>query len=129
LKLSFFNRKNLIPNFPKSIQSFKYAFNGFIHLFKNENNFKIHILAALLTILIGVWVRFSYIEWIVIIFCIGLVLTMEGLNSAIEKTIDLISPKFNTKAGIAKDISAAAVLIATLMAVVVGMIVLIHHLV
>jgi diacylglycerol kinase len=119
----------LIPNFPKSIQSFKYAFNGFIHLFKNENNFKIHILAALLTILIGVWVRFSYIEWIVIIFCIGLVLTMEGLNSAIEKTIDLISPKFNTKAGIAKDISAAAVLIATLMAVVVGMIVLIHHLV
>jgi diacylglycerol kinase len=118
----------LIPNIPKSIQSFRYAFNGFIHLFKNENNFKIHILATLLTILIGFWVQFSYIEWIIIVFCIGLVLIIEGLNSAIEKTIDLISPEFDTRAGIAKDISAAAVLIATILAIVVGMIVLIHHL-
>lgn len=64
----------------------------------------------------------DYLEWIVIVFCIGLVFISELFNTAIEKLTDLISPDFNKKAGLIKDISAAGVLMASIIATISGII-------
>ena len=65
----------------------------------------------------------SKMEWVAVVICIGCVFAMELVNTAIERLVDLVSPKFNAKAGLVKDIAAAAVLIASMMSLAVGLII------
>lgn len=109
-------------SFIKCLNSFKYAKNGMIHAFISENNFNYHFLGALLVVVLGGIMNLDYLEWIVIVFCIGLVFISELFNTAIEKLTDLISPDFNKKAGLIKDISAAGVLMASIIATISGII-------
>ncbi len=106
----------------KCLNSFKYAKNGMVHAFLNENNFNYHFLAAILVIILGIAFRLNYIEWIVVVFCIGLVFLAELFNTAIEKLVDLMSPDYHEKAGIIKDIAAAGVLLASVTAAISGFI-------
>lgn len=78
------------------------------------------MLAAVLAILVGIWLKFDLYEWIAIIFCIGLVWAAEIFNTAIEKLVDLVSPEQNPKAGLVKDIASGAVLVTAMMALVIG---------
>ena len=114
-------------NILKMLNSFKYAGKGILLMLKSENNFKFQLLAAAMAILVGVFLKFSVNEWILITLCMGIVLSLEMINSAIEKTIDIISPEWQTKAGQIKDISAGAVLIASIMSVSVFIIILHKH--
>jgi diacylglycerol kinase len=107
----------------KCLKSFSFAFKGVYHLFKNENNAKVHLLATVLVIAAGVFLKLEINEWLWIIFAIGLVWITEAINTAIEKTVDLLSPDFNPKAGMIKDLAAAAVLIAAIIAAVIGLLV------
>ncbi len=110
--------------FQKMIRSFRYAFNGLKYTFLHENNFKFQLLTTLLAIAAGVWLQIATSDWIAISICCGLVLSMEIMNTAIEKTIDLISPELQTKAGLIKDLSAAAVLVASIASVIVAVFIL-----
>jgi undecaprenol kinase/diacylglycerol kinase (ATP) len=65
----------------------------------------------------------SVAEWLAIVLCVGAVLVTELINTAIETLVDMVSPEFNVKAGLVKDIAAAAVLIAAIMAVIVALII------
>jgi diacylglycerol kinase len=104
--------------------SFSYAIDGIKQAFRNEPNFRVHVLIAFFVILIASFLGLNSIEWFSLLFTISFVIILELLNTAIEKVIDIISPTYHEKAKIAKDVSAAAVLIASLFAASVGFIIL-----
>ena len=109
----------------KLINSFKYAIEGFVSSFKTERNMKIHILAMVLVVLLGMYLKLTLIEWCFITFAIALVIGSELFNTAIETIVDMVSPEKNPKAKLAKDISAAAVLAFAIGAAIIGMIIFI----
>lgn len=88
-----------------------------------QQNLRIHLVIALLVIILCFVLQISFIEWCIVIVCIGMVISAELFNSAIEKWVDLVSPERNKKAGDIKDISAAAVLILAIMAAIIGCII------
>lgn len=107
----------------KLINSFRYAIEGFISSFKTERNMKIHILAMIIVIALGLYIKLSLIEWCIISIIISLVIASELFNTAIETIVDMISPEKNPKAKLTKDISAAAVLALAIGAIVIGIII------
>jgi diacylglycerol kinase len=94
--------------------------NGLLLLLKNEHNSRIHILAAIIAIIMGIIMKLDHYEWSLLIIVIGAVFLTELLNSSIESLADLIDPEFNELIMRAKDYSAAAVLISAIVAIVVG---------
>lgn len=109
-------------------RSFQFAFKGIIKAF-SERNFKIHLILTVLVVVLGFLFRISFLEWISVCLCIALVLSLELINTSIEKTIDLLHPDFNEKAGDIKDIAAAAVLIAAIISLIVAGIIFIPKLI
>jgi len=107
------------------IRSFKYAFRGLWWLIREEHNSWIHLAFVFVLIPACILLHLSLIEWTLITICIGLVLAMELVNSAIERLSDKISPGRDPDIGKIKDIAAAAVLISAVAAAVVGLIILV----
>lgn len=107
----------------KFLKSFVYAFAGLSYTLKTQLNFKIHCFAGFVVIMLGFYFKLSVAEWLWVILSIALVLILELLNTAIEVLVDLISPQQNIKAGLIKDVAAAAVLIAAIVALVIGLII------
>ncbi len=116
------------PTRGRLLRSFACAFRGVGMMLATQANARIHALATLLVLGLGVLVRLERWEWCAVIFAIGLVWTVEGLNTAIETLIDLISPGANPLAGRAKDIAAGAVLCSAIGAAVIGAIVFLPRL-
>lgn len=100
--------------------SFKFAIEGLLFLVKNEHNSRIHLLAAIAVIILGIIVKLNQIEWSLMIIVIGLVFLAELLNSSIETLADLINPERNALIKQAKDYGAAAVLISSIIALITG---------
>jgi diacylglycerol kinase len=107
----------------KILNSFVYAYNGIVFLIKNETNGRVHFLAAAVVICAGIYYRLNAMEWIALSLCIGMVIAAELLNTAIEKIVDFISPNFHHKAGIIKDLGAAAVMALAIASIVVAAII------
>ncbi|MEO6149584.1 MAG: diacylglycerol kinase family protein [Mucilaginibacter sp.] len=107
----------------KVIRSFGYAFKGLGYAFKTQLNFRIHIAATILAIVLGFVLHITISEWLWILLSITVVLLVELLNTAIEALTDLVSPGHNEKAGHVKDISAGAVVIAALFAFITGLVI------
>lgn len=103
--------------------SFGYAFEGIAEAFKNEPNFRIHLVITIVVLLVGWYFRLSQTEWTIIILTIAATIVLELINTAIEAVVDIASPKISRLAKIAKDVSAAAVLISALSAIIVGAII------
>ncbi len=98
--------------------SFRNAFSGIYQAFKTESNIKLHCLSATLAVLIGFYLRFNPMEWIIIIITITLVFITEILNTAVEYAIDMVCGNtYHEIAKYAKDIAAGATLIAAFGAV------------
>ena len=114
---------NIKEKHKKLINSFKYAFAGLISSLKTEQNMRIHILAVILVIIAGFVLKISLIEWCICITLCGMVIFAELMNTAIETTVDIAMPEINEKAKLAKDISAAAVLILAISSAIVGCII------
>ena len=109
----------------KFIKSFGYAFSGIAHAFKSQFNFRFHVMALLITGLAGWYFQLSAGEWLWIVVASGIVLFSELFNTAIEVLVDLISPDIHPKAKIIKDTAAAAVLVAAITSVIIGLIIFI----
>ena len=107
----------------KSIKSFKYAFRGIWLVFRNENNAKIHLLATVIVVSLGLYLKLDKNDWLWVCLAISLVWIMESFNSAIEKLVDLASPDFDPTAGAIKDMAAGAVLFGAIFAAIVGFLV------
>ena len=102
------------------LRSFRYALRGLSQVLRKEINFRIHLAAAITAIALGVYFNISRNDWLVIILCIGLVMALEVVNSAVERLVDLVSPQKNEQAKRIKDMAAGAVLIAALCALIAG---------
>ena len=96
--------------------------------FRTQENARIHLGATVVTVAGGVFFGISRGEWMAVVLAIGLVLTAEAFNTAIEAVVDLASPEQHPLAGRAKDVAAGAVLLAAVTAVVVGVLVFGPHL-
>lgn len=103
------NFQEVITFIKNRIKSLKYVFIGIGFLMYNESSIIIHIFVTLFFVFLGFYLSISKEEWLIQILCCGLVLTVESLNSAIEKICDFIHPDFHPKIGTIKDISAGAV--------------------
>lgn len=105
------------------IKSFKYTFQGFWSLVKDEHNFRIHLAASIIVVSAGILLKVSKTDWCWLTLCIGTVLVAESFNSAIERLVDLKQPEQDPLAGKIKDMAAAAVLITATTAAVIGVII------
>lgn len=100
------------------VRKFRNAIEGLVYAFKIDNGVKIQFLLAFITIFVCFFLNLTYIEWLIIIICIGAVLSAELLNTAIEKTLDhVVPPSHQVK--VIKDISAAGVLLISVAAFIV----------
>ena len=109
--------------YKKLINSFKYAIEGIISSFKTERNMKIHVLAMIVVIALGLFFKLNKVEWCFIIIAIASVISAELFNTAIETVVDMVSPERNPKAKLAKDIAAGAVLVVAIGATIIGFII------
>lgn len=116
-------------SFKKIFRSFGYAFSGLVYVVKTQNNARFHLISTLLVIIVSLLLKLSLIEWCFIILAICLVWIAECFNTSIEKFFDLISPEFNPLVKRGKDAGAAAVLVAALLSISIGIIILGPHLV
>lgn len=110
------------------IRSFKYAFSGLKTLLVEEHNARIHLAAAIVVIVAACLLQISRLEWMAILFCIALVFCAEAFNSAIENLADFVAPQKHLQIKKIKDLSAAAVLIAALVASIIGLLVFVPKL-
>lgn len=102
--------------------SFKHAFDGFIHNIKTQPNFRFHLIATICVVLLGIYFNISTTEWLIVVFTVNMVLVAEMINTAIEAMVDLITLERREDAKVAKDVSAAMVLVSATLAVIVGLI-------
>ncbi|MGA0555844.1 diacylglycerol kinase family protein [Larkinella sp. VNQ87] len=107
----------------KSLRSFRFATEGIWALFRFENNAKIHLLAAIFVVAAGFWLQLDRIEWALVLTQVALVLAAEAFNTAIEKLADVVSPERHPQIKAVKDLSAGAVLLVVILAVVVGILI------
>jgi len=111
--------------FRKRRNAFGYALRGLKAFFTWEDHPKIHAVAAITALAMGFGFSISTMEWIAVIICIGMVISLEAVNSAIEQLTDIASPDYLEAAGKVKDIAAAAVLVASIAAAATGLIIFI----
>ena len=110
------------------LESFRVAMSGILLVIKQERNIKIHILATILAIILGAVLNISIGEWCTIVIVIGIVIAGELINSAIETLVDVIMPDYDIRAKKVKDVSAGAVLILAVSALIVGMLIFVPKL-
>lgn len=112
------NKKGQMKGF---YQSFKYAFEGLLYAFRAERNLKIDLVISLFVIALGIWLKISLFEWLCIMIAIGGVISLELMNTALERVIDLVTEDFHPLAKKGKDIAASAVLFFAIIAAIIGL--------
>lgn len=107
------------------ITSIKHALHGWWHVLQTQRNAWIHALITMAVIIMGLWLELPPRDWAVLILTIAMVFTAEFINTAIEAVVDLATQEEHPLAKVSKDVGAAAVLIAALAAVLVGLLILV----
>ncbi len=100
-------------------KSVGFAFKGAIKLISTEHSIMVQATAAVLLVIAGFYFDISHEEWLIQTLAIGLVLGIEGINTAVEKVADFIHPEFHERIGFIKDISAGAVFFAAMAAIAI----------
>jgi diacylglycerol kinase (ATP) len=106
------------------ILSFRHAITGWLYVIRTQRNAWIHLVVSLLVILLGIWLNLAVRDWAIIVIAFAMVWTSEFLNTALEAVVDLASPEHHQLAKVGKDVGAAAVLIAALGSVLIGLLIL-----
>lgn len=121
------SKKMPVVNLKTLLKSFRYAFRGIRYAFKSEQSFRIHILAGLLVLIL--MFLFPLLTWerILLLLLIFLVIILELINTTFEKIIDILKPRIHFYAEIVKDLMAAAVLLASFTALVIGLYIFIPY--
>lgn len=101
-----------------------HAFRGWWYVLKTQHNAWIHSVVATLVFVLGLWLGLDPRDWAVIVLAIAMVFTAEFINTAIEAVVDLASPVHHPLAKVGKDVGAAAVLVAALASILIGLLIL-----
>jgi diacylglycerol kinase len=115
-------------SFKSRIGSFRFALNGMRSLLKYEHNSRIHFIATIITIILGILFRLNFSEWSLLTVVIGMVFITELFNSSLESLADRIDPEWNEQIRKAKDYAAAAVLVSAVIAIIAGCLIFIPKL-
>ncbi len=107
----------------KRLQSFQHAWNGLRILWREEPNARIHFVAAMVAFSGAWWLHISAMEWVCIVLCVGMVFSLELVNSALENLADHVTAEQHPTIKRVKDLAAAAVLVAAIVAVVVAVVI------
>jgi len=107
----------------KFLKSFKYALNGIRSSVSSERNIKIHFAAFFTVVVLGILLEIQKLEMIAVLLICAAVISLEMTNTAIERFVDAVSPEFNEKMGLVKDIMAGAVLFLSIISVVIGILI------
>lgn len=108
------------------LKSFKYAFQGIKDAIKSEPNFRFHLFAAVFVICLSFFLKLSLIESAIITIAISIVISLELINTIVEKLVDLHSKEISEEARQIKDMSAAVVLLGSFAAAIIGVLVIIN---
>jgi diacylglycerol kinase (ATP) len=103
--------------------SFGYALQGVAAALRSEVHLQFHAAATVVVIGLGFYFRLSWLEWALVSLAVGLVWSLELLNTAVEAVVNLVSPEYHPLAGRAKDVAAGAVLVGAVAALVVGLLI------
>ena len=103
------------------LASLRHALSGLKRMHLEEDNFKIHTHAAIITVVAGYFLNIHKTEWIIIFLCIAAVLVAEIFNTALEKLCDMVNPETHPQIKYIKDISAGAVLLASVASAIIGL--------
>lgn len=106
------------------LRSFGFALDGISYLMRTQRSARIEIAIGVVVLAAAAWLRVTAVEAAVLVLAIALVLALEALNTAIELAVTLASPERHPVAKVAKDVSAAMVLVSAIAAAVVGVLVL-----
>lgn len=107
----------------KRLKAFRFAIKGAYLLLRYEASIQIQAIITVLMVIAGFYFEISRTEWMMQIFAIGLVLSVEGLNTAAEEIADFVHPDYHGKIGFIKDVAAGAVFFAAVTAVIIGCII------
>lgn len=105
------------------IKSIWFACLGLLEAFRLERNMKLHLIALIMVILFGIWFRIEAWEWVAALFCTALVISMEMVNTAIEKIMDHLHPDTHEQVRLIKNVSAGAVLFSAIISLIIGIII------
>jgi len=106
-------------------KTFSTAFKGIIYFFKTERNGKVQAVAAAFTLLAAMYLQLSLTEWMLILFCIAGVISLEMVNAALEHLCNHVHKEYHPSIKIIKDIAAGAVLFFSIISVIAGLIIFI----
>src|SRR5574340_561728 len=104
--------------------SFKYAFAGLRHVIVSQRNAWIHAAITVAVVILAAFLNLTLRDWALLVLAIGLVWMAEIFNTALEALVDLVSPQQHPLAKIAKDVSAAAVLVGAIASILIGLLIL-----
>ncbi len=121
--------KNIKYQATNFFKSQGHARSGIRLIFKNERNFRIDLVVAIVVIILGFLFKISHTDWIAISLVISMVFISETINSAIEALCDTVSLEYKVNIKYAKDVSAGAVLVSALVSVITGLIVFVPYVV
>jgi diacylglycerol kinase len=107
----------------KFLRSFGFAFNGIVSAFSDQRNTRVLIFIAIGVVAAGLYYEITSIEWCIVLLCIALVVGLEMINSSIEGLVDLVTLEKRPLAGKVKDIAAGAVLFASVLSAIIGLII------
>ena len=106
-----------------------FALQGIMQFFSRDRNGKIQLVIGIVAIILGFTVSLTSYQWLLVLLCIGLVISLEMINSAIERYCDLVTTDFHPGIKNIKDVAAGAVLVASIMSLIIGLIIFIPALV
>ncbi|TSB46758.1 diacylglycerol kinase family protein [Alkalicoccobacillus porphyridii] len=109
--------------FKRLLRSFVFAGYGLKHVIKYEQNMQIHLVCAVIAPAMAWWLRIPLEHWLVLLLVIGGMLSLEIMNTAVERTVDLYTEEFHPLAKRAKDVAAAAVFVYGVFAVIIGLLI------
>jgi len=108
-------------------QSFRHAFRGLLTAWKYEQSFRIQVSVAVVVVLLIFWLQVPLWQAVALLFLIILVLTLEIINSILERFVDVFKPRIHPMVQEIKDLMAGAVLIASVGALLVGLLILLPY--
>lgn len=118
----------LRDNLLQFARSVRYAIAGIVHAFRTEKHVQIHFVVAIIVAIFAFIFSVSKLEWLILIVVIGMTISLELVNTAIERVVDMVSEHYHPLAKTAKDCAAGAVLISAIASVIIGCIIFIPRL-
>jgi undecaprenol kinase len=109
--------------FGRLLKSFNYALRGLVKTFREEQNLRLQAIAGLIILILAFYYQVARWEWLILILIISLVILMEIINSAVERVTDVLKPRLNGYVKEIKDIMAAAVVVASIVSIIMGLVI------